>query len=328
MVDAYSKAHSFPLVGVESAFNTPVSPTKDLGIVSDWNSDENNNVFQIPAAAGTRELSGVEAGQYEATIPYNGSLNSGAIFELMFNQATDTATSTDYKHTFIDDDGSETLKNDLGSFTFQENHDSTNDQTSKFGGCGVNSLSLTIELNSELKVSGEVFASGHDTGTTAGTRVTTTTRPLIYVESSLSFGVEASEATVTQVQSFSIDMVNNLERVPAGLGARNTAAYVAGLLELSGEFTKIFDSKVDLELFLGGASEATGVFTKNGLIFEANNGVALGSGRREFYVRVYGALLETKNKVIPESGPVEITFAWRGTTLKDLYMVDQVASYF
>ena len=324
----YSRTNSFLLVDHESSFNTPVAPTKDLGIVGDWNWDFNNNVFEIIGPAGERELSSVEGGDFEGTLSYNGVLNSGAIFELFFNRDSDNATTGDYKHIFIDDDGTETLKNDLGSFTAMDNKDSSADITIKGGGCAVNSLNISIELNGPITISGEILVAGVDTGTSAGTKVSTTTKSLIYSQGGIDFGAESSEVTLGQVQSFSLDLNNNYERVPNGLGGRTSACYVPGTLGVTGEITMTFQTKTELELFLGGASETQTVFTKQGLIADFNNGVALGSGRLDFYGRFWGIVLETTNLVTPETGPCEATFAYKATTIKDLYMTDQVSSYF
>jgi len=324
----YSKAQSFLLVGVESSFNTPVSTTKDLGIITDYTSDATNNLIEIGPGVGNRELSAVEAGQFEASVAISGTLNSGALLELFFGQATDTATSTDYKHVFIDDDGSETVQDTVSSFTLSSNMNSSTDLTETLGGCIVNSVDLSIEVGSPINFTSEILAAGLDTGTTAGTEVNTTTRSLVYPEASLSVGDEGSESSVGQVQSFSIGYAQNATRVNAGLGARNTTCYALGTLGLTGEFTITFDSNAELEIFLGGTSESTGTFTKQGLIFQANNGVALGSGRREFYTRLYGIILGTKSINVAEGGPVEATFTFTASTLKDVYMVDQIATYF
>lgn len=328
MANAYGKTNSFLLVGVETIFNTPVSTVKDLGIISDWNSDGSNNIIEVPPTVGEQELSSIEGGQFEGTANLNGTLNSGAIFELMFGQCTDTETTGDYKHTFIDDDGSEVLTTTPYSFTLSENHNSTADLLDTFGGCNVNKIDISMELNSQVKVSSEVLFAGHDTGTTAGTKVTTTTKSLIYTQTTLSLGVEGSEATVNNVQNFKLSIDRGMIRVPSGFGARTSSDHLPGTIRYTGEFTKVFRDKTELELFLGGTSEMSTVFTKDGLIYNATNGTALGSGRLEFYVKLYGVVLTTKNKVIPEEGPVEITLGFQGTTLKDLFFVDAVATYF
>lgn len=317
----YSKVNTFLLVDKESTFNTPVSTTKDVGIIGDYTVDLNNNPFEVPAGIGSREKSSVEAGNFEGTVNLNGSLNSGALLEMYFGQCTDTATTGDYKHTFINDDGSETLPNTVPSYTIQENHDSTADLTLTHGGCSLNSLEVSLELNAEVKYSAEIWTASASTGSSVGTKVSTTTKPLIYSQFSLSVGDEGSESAVSGVQSFSLSMAQGLERTASGLGSQATGCYAVGDFVPTGDFTVVFSSNTELDRFLDTA-------TKSGLIFSGNNGVTLGSGRKELYVRLWGVLLTTVNKTVGETGAIEVTFNYQADTIKDLYMVDQVASYF
>jgi hypothetical protein len=131
-MSGYSGHQSFWLVGSEGTFNTAVTCNKDLGILASVYEDITNNI-QVISNLGEREPADLVVGTFDATIGLDGTLNSGAIFELFFGQAVDTATSTDYKHVFINK-GSGTIetKNTISSFSIQGNYDSTSDYSSKY----------------------------------------------------------------------------------------------------------------------------------------------------------------------------------------------------
>lgn len=323
----YGSHQAYLLAGVESSYNTPVSTTKDLGITSGVSVTANNNPIEV-RSIGNREPDDIVAGNFDANISIDGTLNSGAIFELFFGQSTDAATSTDYKHTFIDDDGSEVLKDTVTSFTLSENYNSTSDVTHTWGGCVVNTLDVNIAVNEVVTISSEILAADEDTGTSAGTQVTTTTVPFSFAQCNLSVGAQASEVILSQVKSFNISFNNNIDLADIrGIGSRLSLNAVPKNFEMTGEFTVTMTDKTLSERFLGSSAASTSTPTDSGLIFQATNGVVLGSGRTEFYVRLYGVQFESVNRVVGEN-IVEETFTFRGTTLKDCFVVDSVSSYF
>ena len=115
----YNSGQSFLLAGVESTYNTPVTTNKDFGIVGSISPSWNNNTIDV-RKIGSREAADLIAGNFDASMTVEGTLNSGAIFEAFFGQSTDTATTGDYKHTFIDDDGAEVVKKSVNSYTISE----------------------------------------------------------------------------------------------------------------------------------------------------------------------------------------------------------------
>jgi hypothetical protein len=324
----YAGQNAFILVDKESTFNTAVTtPSKDLGVTSSVSDSLSNNLIQIDDL-GDREAFDLIAGNFSGTVTVDGDLNSGAMLELFFGQSTDTETTGDYRHTFVDR-GTLDILNNIDSFTFMENLDSTSDITQKFSGCKTNSVDIAVNINESVTISSEVIVSSVATGTTAGTKVTTTTKPLVFQNCTLSFGDEGSETTVTQVQSFSISWNNNIDDSEVrGLGSRENQELIPKGLTTEGEFTVKVTDKTILERFLGGTSPIATTPTKSGLIFDANNGVALGSGKIDFYTKLLGVMIEEKSEAIEVDGVVEQTFTFKATNVDDCYMTDAVDSYF
>lgn len=324
----YNGAQAFLLSGVESTYNTPVTANKDLGIIGTVDVTGNNNTIDV-RGIGNRESQDLIGGNFDATLSVDGTMNSGAILEMFFAQSTDTETTGDYKHTFLDDDGSETLLNTITSYTIQENYDSSADVTHKWAGCVCNTIDISITLNETVQISAEILAADEDTGTTAGTKVVTSTKALSFAECSLAFGAEASEATLNQVSDFTISLNNSIDLNDIrGIGSRLAQGATPKNLEVTGDFTMKFQDKVQAELFLGGSSAAATTPTDSGLIFQATNGVTLGSGRTELYFRLYGVQIESLGRTVSQDGIVEENFTYRATTVKDAFFVDAVATYF
>jgi hypothetical protein len=329
MACGYGRNNAFILVGEESDFNTPVTTTKDLGILSDWNFDGNNNNILVTPAPGERELSDIQGGQFEGTVGINGVLNSGAIFEMFFGQATDTETTGDYNHVFIDSAGSETVTNVIKSYTMSNNLDSTTDLVQTASGCSVNTVDLSVTVGEIISVSSEIWGSGIADTTSAGTKVTTTTKPLSYSNIGITSGAEGAGSLLTQVQSFDISLSNNLQRVPSGLGFRTDACHLVGNLPVTGNMELTFGDHTMWERFLGGTSQSTsGQIEKSEIIMDANNGVVLGSGRLDLYIKLYGVVFDSSSIIVPEEGPINVSLPYTATTIKNFSMTDAVATYF
>lgn len=325
---SYTGPQTFLLTGKETVFNTPVATTKDLGIIQSATFNANNNL-QVLNGLGQREPIELVIGYFNGSLTLNGTLNSGAILELFFGQATDTATSTDYKHTFLNSAGSEKLKTEIESFTLSENYSqSSTDVKSTHGGCKVNTISMTVENGSPLNFSSEVFTSKLEVSSSAGTKVITSTQPLIYSELSLQTGTAGSEVTKNQVKSISFNFGNGInEEDIRGLGSRFNQDLAIKLFEVTGNFTMIFQNTTEAERFLGGSTPSVGTPAETSFIFSGNNGITLGSGRREFYVKGIGQY-ESNERNTSADSVVEENFTFRLKRIQEVFMVDQIATYY
>lgn len=324
----YSGSQVFPLAGQESTFNTPVSTTKDIGVIGTLNPELNNNVIDV-RGLGDREAAALIAGNFDGSLSIDGPMTSGALLEMFFGQSTDTQTTGDYKHTFVNHDGSETILSVLKSYTISENFDSTSDITFTYGGCSVNTVDISIALNDVVQVSSEIFAADVDTGTTAGTKVLNTTTPLSFSQCSLSTGNEDSESTMSQVTQFDISFNNNFDYNDIrGIGSRLALGALPKNLEVTGSFTVKFNSKTESERFLGGTTSTSSTPTNTGMIFQATNGVTLGSGRIELYIRLGEVQYESVGRTSVVDGVSEEVFNFRAAQIKDVFFVDAVSTYY
>lgn len=325
----YAGKNVYCLFGVESTFNTvAASITKDVGTVNTVSPDFNNNINNV-YEIGNRESADIVMGNFDGTIGVDGTLNSGCIFELMFGQSTDTETTSDYKHVFINASGSETVPLTASSFSMSENFNSSSDIQYTYTGCKFNSIDISVETGGTLDFSSEIISTNLSIDTSVGTQVTTTTKKLSAFQATLSTGDDGSEASVGQTKSVSVSINQNIDANDVkSIGSRLNQDLVEKNLDFAVTFTKTFASSTEFQRFLGGTTGAANAPTETTLILSVNNGVTLGSGRIEFYLKLKGGQYESVNHTVSQDGVVEETFNYVGGYVQDLYFVDAVASYF
>lgn len=325
----YAGKNVYCLFGVESTFNSAAaSITKDIGIIENVNPDFNNNNIAVHQI-GSRESAENIAGNFDVSIGIDGTLNSGAIFELMFGQSTDTQTTGDYKHTFINASGSETLPLTASSFSMSENFNSSSDIQNTYTGCKVNSLEVSIETGDVLKFSADIIGTSVSKDTSVGTQVTTNTTKFGAYYATIDTGTLSSEAEVGQTKSVSITFNQNIDaNAVKAIGSRFNQDLVEQNFDVNVTFTKTFANTTEFERFLGGTTPSTSTPTPTALIFQVTNGVTLGSGRLELYIKVVGGQYESTSHTVSQDGVVEETFNYVGGSIQDVFFVDAVSTYF
>ena len=310
--------HHALLMKIETAFGTATVPSRDIGLIETFSFDETNNVTAIDAS-GSREVQELSDGQYSGTTKCGMKYQHGRIFEYVFGGTTVHAvSSSDIKHTFA-------VGTEVDSMSLGHSYNLTTDQLRIFNGLKVNSLSVEYALGAAIKINWDGVFKSVDNTTTALTAVISAIPTLKSYHASLSIGTDGAEAAVGQLESFRCNFKNNLTRVD-GAGSRESTAICADTLLIDFEFTKAFDSIAEYTIFLGGATPATGDVTAKSLIFNANNGVSLGSGRREINIDLAVTKLATHGEQKVLRGKVMQTFRGMATTINDMYTVDNITS--
>lgn len=324
---SYAGKNTFVLVGKESTFNTAVTANKEIGLIQNVTVDENNNTQNL-FTIGNRQAEQSAAGAYEANIRVSAFWQHGTILELMFGQATDAVETNDDKHTFVDA-GTLEVPNGGDSFTLQTNFDASSDVDIDYAGCKINSITFTLEEGGIFTWEAEIIGSSVATGTSVGTEAVSSLPVLPYYFGHLSTGDEASESELSQVKRVSITLNQNIDAAKnRAIGSRVHQELQENLLEISGEFTMVFQNKTEYERFLGGTTQSTSTPTDTGLILSVHNGVAAGSGRREFNIALRGVQYTTISTPIEAGTVIEQTFSFTARTIEDLFCYDNVTSYF
>lgn len=317
----------FSLFGIESSFNTEATTIdKSIGIQNVSNPEWNNNNI-MDKEFGDRETIFNQAGVFNATVGVEGTFNSGALLELFFGQSIETETTGDWKHVFVD--GSNPLLKTAPSFSFKENFNGTSDIAYLYTGSKLNSIEISLERNNTLKFNGEVFASFVDTGSTIGSKVTQSTEPLVFSKADLATGDLGSETSVGLTRSFTLTFNNNIDADGVkAFGSRFNQALIEQNLDTTVSFTKSFANKTEADRFLGGTTPSTMTPTATSLIFKVDNGVGLGSGRVEFYVKITGGQYTRTSQTKSQQDIVEESYDYEGGRITEMFFVDQVTSYF
>lgn len=275
--------------GLETTFGTPVSTTRDFGLVQNFNWNGNNNLRRIHALS-TVQTQFIEAGNFDAAGNIECIMQNSLPMFLVFGDASgETATSTDYKHQF------NTARNTFGdgstagwrSFTMDSTDNllgTSNDENLQFEGCIMNSGTFSLTTGNLLMFRGDWLAKDMTSESTAVSAVVDTLKPLNSFNATLSTGTDASEAAITNVQNFDFIVNRNVLKI-SGFNDRVPTRLEPEKQELEFRFTAAFTDETEHELFLGGTTPAS-TSTPNipSMVFNANNGTSLGSGRLELNI--------------------------------------------
>lgn len=318
---AHSKNHTL-LVGEETSFGTAVTADKDLGLIQNFNPMQKRNHEKL-YASGSREIQEIVEGNYEVNFDGEIILQHGRPIYYVMGSVSHAETTSDWKHTF--DFGTS-----VPSLTIEDSHNMDTDAVFIYDGCKLDEATMSIEKNGQLKMSfsGQGQASDHSTAS-ASSAVISTLPVLTYKHLSVSIGTAGSESSVGKVQSASLTFSNSLERIDAA-GNITAQELNEGNIDITGEFTIIFEDMTEYDRFLGEAGDDTPQLSQTGysLVINAHNGVTLGSGRREFYVQLSGVKYEEADKPVNVGESVVGTFKFNaeGLGTNKAYYVDSVSS--
>lgn len=250
------------LIGEESTYGTGVTTDKDIGIVRDVSGGV---VREAIISAGVSDIepnanhSGIEEGQHQVLMEYQ----HGRIFEFIIGTASHVQSSSDYSHTFAVD-------NEPGFFSASTGINlSGGDAGQKYTGCMIESAEVSIELNGLLIVSYK--ARGIAPSVLSTVPAHSVSSLPVFPHSLVT--VKFNTVTATQVQNFSVSFNKKFEPVN---GITSNAVLGMKAVELRVEFSGT--------LVFSDTTYHTHAISNNltAIDFEADNGVAFGSGKRAF----------------------------------------------
>ena len=320
----------FVLVGKESTYGTEAGTIeKSIGIVNNVSPNDTNNINRV-GDIGDREAVDLIVGNFDTSIAIDGTLNSGAPLELFFGQSTDVETTGDFKHTFVERGVLDIKKFDIPSFSLSENYNTATDKQITHLGCKYNTLDIDIELGGVLEYSSEILGSDIKVDGSIGTQVSNATQKFGSYSITLMTGTEGAEAELGLTRSVSVSLNNNIDATELRtMGSRLAQGLIEKNLDVSFSFTKTFGANTtEYERFLGGTTALNGTPTKTSVIFKASNGITLGSGLVEFYIKVSGGVYESTDRTTSDEGVTEETYEYTGGNIEEVYFIDSVGSYF
>lgn len=302
---------SVVLIGKETTKGTPVSATKDIGIVQEIAPNFSREVLE------SLGLSSIEALQVTAhSLDLGGTarveFQHGRLMEYIFGSVGHATTGSDTTHTF-------TISDDPPSFTLENSENMTTDVVLKDAGCMIDSAEFSGGLNQnlQLRIDYKCITTASSASSSAAVESTLTVFPQA-MQHILLNAVEA-----TEVQSFSIRVSKKIER-SYGLGTVLAQQIQATELRIEFQAQLGFANVTFQELYLGGTSPAS---SPAAATFEMNchNGVTLGSGRRQVQVVLGNCYFTTFSKNKSIGNLVFIDLAGKGT-LTSAISVDNIPS--
>lgn len=298
-----------------------MTPAKDVGLVQNYTPGDSNTLQRIVQLA-QRNANEIIAGKAAFKSRLEALFQHGRLLEYAIGTVAHVTTSSDTKHTFSEADT-------LSSFTLEDAVNSTADVGLSFAGCKIDGLAISLDLDGVLTANADIVSKTVATATSVQTAVISALVALPSFYASLKTGADGTEATLTNVQKFNVSIRNNLESI-YGYGSRLLTDLQATERHYEFDFTAAFTSKTEYDLFLGQAGSPTGTATPTipSVIFNANNAVALGSGRREFNIDFSNAYYESTSKPSVVKGFIMQDFkGWaKAITSSECYSVDNISS--
>jgi len=317
MASFHSKHATF-LIGQESTFGTAVTADKDVGLVQTFTPTDKRTIEEV-YAAGSREIQELVAGKSVIDWDLEVNMQNGRLLEYVFGTVAHATTSADTKHTF-------SVATALPSFTTEYSFNSSTDEVFIYDGSKVNSSTISLDTNGilKMKISGSSQGSSSATGA-ASAAVISSLAVLHFKHASLKTGTAASETSVGKLQTFNLNIENNIEQVDAA-GTFVMQEAIASNLKMSFDFTMMFENQTEYDIFQGGTTPQQSPTEKSAL-FNANNGVALGSGRREFEIQLDGFLYEEAGTPLNVGETIIQSFKGTATALgsNECFYVDNIS---
>lgn len=324
---AYTSKYSYALIGKESsvAYGTPVSCTKDIGLIQSVTTSEDNSIRRV-GTLGQRNAHAITAGRFNVPLSVEGKFQNGRLLGYAIG-TTATTGSTDYKHTFTEADS-------LSSFTFELGHNATSDVVKKYSGCKINNYNLSLNVDGELTFKTDIIAQNVVSSTTASASVTDDLAVFPAYMASISTGADGAESALGGIVSLDINIRNTLN--PVGkIGSRLIQALQANNREYEINFTKEFPDDTEYNRFLEGGIGVsaltgweTGTPTIPSVIVNITNGIGAGSGLRQVYLKLANCSYSaTGEKVtVGEYVQRDFTIVAKNIVANYAYSYDDIAS--
>jgi len=264
----------------------------------------------------------INSGMFDPGMSLTGEFQHGRLLEYILGSVSHQLTSSDTTHTFG-------LSSTPPSATIDIGNNLTTDVSNIGSGMMVDSAELSIALNEKLKLTVEFKGKSANISASATTAITSSL--ITFPHSLCAVGLNDVEAS--EVQSASITVTKTLERS----GGISSNLYQQGhCTKVSFEFkaTLGFTNNQFHNLFLQGTASTTSSTisptstadpTTYNFYIQADNGVTLGSGRREVKLELTSVMANTFNETCTVGSLTFIEIGGFGR-FSSCYSVDNIPS--
>ena len=349
--------------GDEDNYGSAAVIDQPIGLVQSVNPTETNNLIKIRTMGGSRDYSNIIPGKFEVSGSFEYYLQGASMIRQAIGEDTGTTTDTDsgpkihtgasYLH--IMGSAAAPQADDFPSFTleFADDEDGGNPGTNNlirtYTGCRVNSMTISADVDTPLKVNVDFIAQKVNIGTGAASSVVQpTTNPFIFYNGAVyatsatigAYDVLDSESQLCTLNSFDFTINNNLEpnwyiagTCAADENIRALKSLIPKGREYEANINVHFKTKKQYEMFLGaiGATEPQATLDKYQLVLDFVRSGVIGSDPKlesDDYMRIVlnNVAFDTMNiggsteDIVSQSIGVFVESA-------KVYVVDQDASY-
>ena len=308
----YGSATKVVLIGKESTWGTAVTADKDIGIIRDQNDSLAREVKQS-MGLGSPEVQQQTTGLVEVNDDTTLEFQHGRILEYVLGSVTHAETTSDWKHTYG-------VSSNPPSFTKASGENLSSDTNLTGAGFKVESAEISQTLNDVIimKVTSKGKTTTSSTSTGAAVISSLPVFPLSWTTITIN-GTSADE-----VQDWNIKITKKLN---TSGGMNSNLIRQMSVDEIHFEFSaKLgFTNDTYQKLFLGGTTPSeTADPSSFDFQINSNNGVTLGSGRRELHMKLTGCQAKTWNKAASVGNMVYMEIAGEGT-FSEAYSVDNIS---
>lgn len=310
----------YALFGKEGTWGARTAVPNDVGmIITDITNPITREINESQGISAVT-VQKITTGMVSAGVTMEGDFQHGRMFELILGNVDHNETTSDWKHTF-------STSNTPFSATIETGNNSAVDAVLVTTGCLVETAELSIALNENLKLSVEFQGKTPIGESSAATSVLSALPVFPHALVSVSLdGVEASE-----VQTASISFNKVVERsggVSSNLFQQGHAtelkfAFAANLGFQSSDYYNLFLTGTATVIPSSVTAFSTADPTATEFKIQADNGVVLGSGRREISITLencqYSAFTETTSV-----GSLTFIDLTGSGTLKECFTVDNL----
>ncbi len=317
MTTQHSKNHTL-LIGKETTFGTAVTPTKDIGLIQNFSPADKREIQKV-YSTGSRETQCLVLGKLDLSWDFEINLQHGRIFEYLLGSVSHTQTTSDWKHTFD-------IATNLPSFTIEDSFNSTTDSVFMYAGSKLSEGTISVDTDGLLTFKGTGISKSVDvSGSSASSSVISSLCPLHFKHTTLKSGTAGSETSVGKLQKYSLNIKNDVEGIYSA-GNIDIQEAIAKNLEITFDFDIAFEDTTEYQKFLGGTTPQTSPSSFS-FVFNSNNGVTLGSGRREFNAQLTGVNYEEVGTPVNVGDIVIQSFKGSATGLgtDKIYYVDNIS---
>lgn len=294
------------LISKQTDFETAATPTKHVGLVVTSANAGGSAEVQESQGIGALETTHVSDGLVTTNLSLEGEFQNGRLLELVLGGVTHAqhASTDDWTHTYsIEDSDYATVQIAYNLPTaFAEN----------ITGLTVNSATISTSLNERVTLNVDFQGRTRVPGAT----VQTAAKSTLPVFSQEDVTITMNSQTPSEIQDFEITFSKNPQSV-GGLGSNIPQQIHATELKVAFSGTLGFTDEEYHELFTDR--------TMHEIVFDAHNGVALGSGRRQLYIKLEKCLLTEQSVAVSVGGINFVNLSGIGV-VEEAYSVDDITS--